>query len=57
MTIISISGWEAKGLAATGGVVSPSLRKKKLLNTLIVLSFGFVAISLGKLIIFNNKIK
>ena len=36
MTIISISGWEAKDLAATGGVVSPSLRKKKLLNTLIV---------------------
>ena len=35
MTIISISGWEAKGLAATGGVVSPSIRQKKLLNAFI----------------------
>ena len=35
MTIDEMSGWEAKCLAATGGVVSPSLRKKKLLNALI----------------------
>jgi len=29
MTIISISGWEAKGFTTTGGAVSPSLRQKE----------------------------
>ena len=35
MINVDMSGWEAKGLAATGGVVLPSLRKKKLLHALI----------------------
>jgi hypothetical protein len=35
MTIDEKSGWGAMCLAATGGVVSPSIRQKKLLNALI----------------------
>ncbi len=35
MINVGMSGWEAKGLAATGGVVSPSIRQKKLLNAFI----------------------
>ena len=37
MITIKKSGWETKGLAATGGVVSPSLRQKKLSILLAVM--------------------
>ena len=37
MITIMMSGWEAKGLAATGGVVSPSSQKKKLSCKLTVM--------------------
>jgi len=38
MINIKKSGWETRGLAATGGVVSPSLRQKKLSILLAVMT-------------------
>ena len=38
MSIMLTSGWEAYGLPSTGGVVSPSSRKKKLSCKLTVLT-------------------
>lgn len=37
MINVGMSGWEAKGLAATGGVVSPSHVQKKLSSELTVM--------------------
>ena len=37
MRIFQMRGWEAKGLATTGGVVSPSLRQKELSSILTVM--------------------
>lgn len=38
MSITTMRGWEAKGFATTGGVVSSSSRKKKLSCKLTVLT-------------------
>lgn len=38
MSIMPMRGGEAKGLATTGGAVSPSLRKKKLSSLLTFIS-------------------
>ena len=40
MTIVATSGWEAYGLASTGGVVSPSSRKMKLSSKLTIKSIN-----------------
>ena len=37
MSIIQMRGWGAKGFTSTGGVVSPSLRQKKLSILLAVM--------------------
>lgn len=37
MIIVAMSGWETKGLAATGSVVSPSSRKQKPSSELTVM--------------------
>ena len=47
MSIILMRGWEAKGFTTTGGVVSPSLRQKKLSILLAVINTNYVLYGRG----------
>jgi len=47
MINIKKSGWETRGLAATGGTVSPSLRQKKLSSILTVINSNYVLYGRG----------
>jgi len=47
MSIIQMRGWGAKGFTSTGGVVSPSLRQKKLSSILTVINSNYVLYGRG----------